>query len=244
MDEGSHEDSKVKGQVALVSGGSRGIGRAVVETLLAEGLRVYFCSRSQESVDEALAELRRGGGGERVFGRAVDVRDEAAVGRFVAEVEKEAGRIDVLVNNAGVGLFAPVDEISGEDWRRVLGTNLDGPFYFLRATAPGMRRRGSGWVINIASLAGKNAIPGGAAYNASKYGLLGLAEAAMLDLRGDGIRVTTILPGSVDTDFHQRGGDWMLRPEDVARAVRDLLAYPPRALPSHVELRPTTPKKS
>ena len=228
-------------RTALVTGGSRGIGRAVVEALLDDGWRVYLCSRREESVARALGELSARWGG-KVQGRAVDVRSQEAVDAFVAWVEADAGGIDCLVNNAGLGRFAAVDELSGDDWREVIETNLSGAFYFLRAAAPGMRRRGRGWIVNIASLAAKNPFAGGAAYNASKFGMLGMSEAAMLDLRPDGVRVAAILPGSVATEF-RRGGeaDWKLAPEDVARAVLDLLAYPPRALPSRLELRPSNP---
>ena len=228
-------------RAALITGGSRGIGRAVVEALLDDGWRVYLCSRREESVARALGELSARWGG-KVQGRAVDVRSQEAVDAFVAWVEADAGGIDCLVNNAGLGRFAAVDELSGDDWREVIETNLSGAFYFLRAAAPGMRRRGRGWIVNIASLAAKNPFAGGAAYNASKFGMLGISEAAMLDLRPDGVRVAAILPGSVATEF-RRGGeaDWKLAPEDVARAVLDLLAYPPRALPSRLELRPSNP---
>jgi len=230
--------------VALVTGGSRGIGRAIVEALAGEGWRVFLCSRSPESVDAAVRELA-GRFGDRVAGRSVDVRDQEEVDAFVAWVFERAGRIDCLVNNAGLGRFGPVDEITGEEWREVLRTNLDGAFYFVRAVAPAMRRRGSGYVFNVASLAAKNPFAGGAAYNASKFGLLGFSEAAMLDLRHDGVRVTCILPGSVETGFRAERGDssWMLAPEDVARTVLDLLAYPERALPSRVELRPSRPPR-
>ncbi len=164
---------------------------------------------------------------------------------FAAWVLERAGRIDCLVNNAGLGRFGPVDELTGEEWREVLHTNLDGAFYCLRAVAPAMKRQGSGWVLNIASLAAKNPFGSGAAYNASKFGMLGFSEAAMLDLRHDGVRVSCIMPGSVSTEFRQGRDDtsWMLTPEDVARTVLDLLAYPERALPSRVELRPSKPPK-
>jgi NAD(P)-dependent dehydrogenase (short-subunit alcohol dehydrogenase family) len=233
-----------KERTALVTGGSRGIGRAIVEALLEDGWRVYLCSLREESVACALGELSGRWDG-KVRGRAVDVRSQEQVDAFVAWVEAEAGGIDCLVNNAGLGRFAAVDELSGDDWREVIETNLSGAFYFLRAAAPGMRRRGGGWIFNVASLAGKNPFAGGAAYNASKFGMIGMSEAAMLDLRPDGVRVAAILPGSVATEF-RRGGeaDWKLAPEDVARAVRDLLAYPPRALPSRLELRPSHPPRS
>lgn len=239
------EGTQFAGQIAVVTGGSRGIGRAVAEHLLERGARVYLTSLNPESVDAATRALAERFG-EKVSGTAVDVRDPQAVEAYVSEVESDAGRIDCLVNNAGLGLFGAVDEIGSEAWRRVIGTNLDGAFYFLAAVAAGMRRRGDGWIINIASLASRNAFAGGAAYNASKFGLLGLSDAAMLDLRPHGVRVTAILPGSVDTDFRPPGGaardtSWMLTADDVARAVVDLMSYPSRALPSRLELRPSRP---
>jgi len=237
---------KTEARVAIVSGGSRGIGRAVTEGLLSAGWRVYLCSKTPRSVETALATLRAIHG-DAVAGRIVDVRQQMQVDAFVADVLEEEGRIDCLVNNAGLGIFGPVDELSGEQWREVLEANLAGCFYFLRAVAPGMKKRGSGWIFNIASLAGRNPFAGGAAYNASKFGLIGLSEAAMLDLRPHGVRVAALLPGSVDTDFGNRkeGADrsWMLRPADVASMVLHLLSYPPNALPSLVEMRPANPAK-
>ncbi|HEX9736126.1 MAG TPA: SDR family oxidoreductase [Thermoanaerobaculia bacterium] len=226
-------------RVALVTGGSRGIGRAIVDALLERGWKVHFCARTQESVARALTELQRYGG--RVYGRAVDVGDQAQVDAFVAGVLAAEGAVGCLVNNAGIGHFAPVDELTGDDWRRLIDTNLSGPFYFIRAVAPVMRRQGHGYIVNVASMAGRHAMAGGAAYNAGKFGLMGLTEAAMLDLRKDGVRVAAVLPGSVDTGFARATEDdgWKLRPEDVARTVVDLLAYPERALPSVVEIRPT-----
>ena len=226
------------GKVAIVTGGSRGIGRSVVEALLGAGWRVRFCSRSPESVKRAQDELAERFG-DAVQGRAVDVRRQEEVDAFVGE----ENRIDCLVNNAGLGVFAPVDELTGDQWRDVIETNLSGCFYFLRAVAPVMKRQGSGWIFNIASLAGRNPMAGGAAYNASKFGLIGMSEAAMLDLRSHGVRVAAILPGSVDTGFGRGGGDgsWKLQPEDIASMVLHLLSYPPNALPSLVEMRPAKP---
>jgi NAD(P)-dependent dehydrogenase (short-subunit alcohol dehydrogenase family) len=237
------------GQVAIVTGGSRGIGRAVVESLLAAGYRVYFASRNAASVSRALADLGARFPAGRLAGRPLDVRRQEDVDAFVEWVAGEAGRIDCLVNNAGLGLFAPVDSLTGESWREVIETNLCGAFYFIHAVAPRMKEQGGGWILNIASLAGKNAMAGGAAYNASKFGLIGLSEAAMLDLRQFGIRVSAILPGSVDTDFGASGATsssaaaWKLAPDDVAAMVLHLLSYPERALPSLVEMRPTRPPK-
>ena len=232
-------------RISIVTGGSRGIGRGIVEALLADGWRVHLCSRSPESVETALGELR-GKFGDRVQGKAVDVRNQEEVEGFVQGVLSAEGRIDCLVNNAGLGRFAPVHELTGDQWREVLQTNLDGAFYFLRAVAPAMKERGEGWIFNIASLASKNPFAGGAAYNASKFGLLGMSEAAMLDLRQFGIRVAAILPGSVNTEFGMRNdkdNSWKLQPEDIAAMVLHLLSYPENALPSLVEMRPARPPK-
>ena len=214
-------------QIAIVTGGSRGIGRGIADALLAEGWKVWTCSRSQ-------------GEGKH---RAVDVRDQGQVEAFVKEVLDAEGRIDCLVNNAGLGIFGPVDEFSGEQFREVIETNLNGCFYFIRAVAPAMKRQGSGWIVNIASLAGKNPFKGGSAYNASKFGLVGLSEAAMLDLRPHGIRVASILPGSVATEFGggHAEGNWKLQPADIAAMVLHLITYPDNALPSLVEMRPSRP---
>ncbi len=233
-------------RTALVTGGSRGIGRAIVEALLEEGWQVYFCGRSASSTEAAVADLRERFPG-RVAARQTDVRRQPEVEALVKWVLDEGGRIDCLVNNAGIGVFGPVEAISGNDWRRVIETNLSGAFYAIRAVAPVMKAQAGGWVFNIASLAGKNPFAGGAAYNASKFGMVGLSDAAMLDLRHHGVRVAAILPGSVETEFGagRREGQerWKLEAEDVARAVLDLLRYPGRALPSRVELRPSSPPK-
>jgi NAD(P)-dependent dehydrogenase (short-subunit alcohol dehydrogenase family) len=234
-------------KIALVTGGSRGIGRAVAEALLGEGWRVHLCSRTPESVEEARRELA-GRFGDAVSGAAVDARNQQEVDRFVEEVLRREGRIDCLINNAGVGTFAPVDELSGDQWREVIETNLSGYFYFLRAVAPAMKRQGAGWIFNVASLAAKNPFANGAAYNASKFGVIGLSEAAMLDLRPHGIRVAALLPGSVATDFSHPSGkaqdqSWKLQPADIASMILHLLTYPQNALPSLVEMRPARPPK-
>ncbi len=230
-------------KIALVTGGSRGIGFAAAEALADHGHRVYFCSKNPDSVKRA-EEILRERFGERVQGRAVDVRDQSQVDAYVEHVHTTAGRIDVLVNNAGLGHFGAVDELSGDEWRETIEVNLSGAFYFLRMVGSIMRSQGEGYIFNVASLAGKNPFAGGAAYNASKFGMIGLSDAAMLDLRHDGVKVSAILPGSVDTDFHSRDErSWMMRPEDVARTILDLLRFPDRTLPSRVEMRPTKPPK-
>jgi len=231
-------------RIAIVTGGSRGIGRAVAEALLGEGWRVRFCGRTPEHVETAQRELERRFG-DAVSGAAVDARHQEEVDHFVAGVLERDGRIDCLVNNAGLGVFAPVDELTGEQWREVIETNLSGYFYFLHAVAPAMKRQGEGWIFNVASLAGKNPMANGAAYNASKFGVVGLSEAAMLDLRQYGVRVAAILPGSVATDFSHPSGQqdqsWRLQPADIAAMILHLLTYPPNALPSLVEMRPAKP---
>jgi len=233
-------------QVALVTGGSRGIGRAVVEALLARGMKVFFCGRDARVLEDTKQKLFIAHPGQ-VFARTCDVRRVEEVDALIAWVVDEAGRLDVLVNNAGLGRFAPVDELSAEDFREVIETNLFGPFFGIRAAAPVMKKQGGGWILNVASLAAKNPFAGGAAYNASKFGLVGMSEAAMLDLRHAGIRVAAICPGSVATELRttmrQESQDWMLAPEDVAKVVTDLLDFPDRALPSLIELRPTRPPK-
>jgi 3-oxoacyl-[acyl-carrier protein] reductase len=233
-------------RVALVTGGSRGIGRAIVRALNERGLRVWFCGRDRESVRAAETEMARPGA-PPARGRVCDVRDFEKVASLVAEIDKTDGRLDVLVNNAGLGHFAPIDEMDPARFREVIEVNLLGPFHGIRAAAPLMKRGGGGWIFNIASLAAKNAFAGGAAYNASKFGLVGMSEAGMLDLRHDGIRMAAICPGSVATEMRttmrSEPQDWMLRPEDVARVITDLLDFPARALPSLIEIRPSRPPK-
>lgn len=234
------------GHAAIVTGGTRGIGRAIAKALVSEGTNVAICGRDAETATRVAAELTARGPG-RAIGAACDVADHRAVAVFVARVVGEFGRLDTLVNNAGVGIFGAVHELDPADFRTVIDTNLAGPFNFCHAAIPAMRATGGGFVINIGSLAGTHAFAGGAAYNASKYGLIGFSEAVMLDVRYDDIRVSCVMPGSVATEFAgnepDAGADWKLRPEDVAAVVLDLLRSDPRALPSRVELRPSRPKK-
>ncbi len=234
-----------KTRVALVTGGTRGIGRAIASRLASDGFRVAISGTSEKSVDCAQRSFEKEGFDIRGF--PADARSYEEQKRLVASVEKEFGRLDVLVNNAGIGEFGSIDRLSPEKFRAVLETNLFGPYYAIHAAVPLMKKNGGGFIVNIASLASINAFAGGSAYNASKFGLLGLSEAAMLDLRHDGIRVAAVLPGSVATEFNDSHGgqenSWMLAPEDVAEAVSSLVRYPKRALPSRMELRPTKPPK-
>ena len=232
-------------RVAIVTGGTRGIGRAIAVRLARDGFAVVISGSSYESVGRARDAFAAEG--LAVAGVPADARREEDQRDLVRFAEREHGRLDVLVNNAGIGLFGAVDAVAPEDFRRVVETNLFGPYYAIRHAAPLMRRTGGGFIVNIGSLASINAFANGSAYNASKFGLLGLSDAAMLDLRHDGIRVAIVMPGSVATEFGDSHGNrenaWMLASEDVAIAVADLVRYPERALPSRIELRPTRPPK-
>ncbi len=229
------------GKAAVVTGGSRGIGLAIARALVAEGAEVVICGRDRAVLERSASLL-----GPRALAVPCDVGQEQQVAALFSAVEQRFGGLDLLVNNAGVGLFGSVAELTPEQWRTVIDTNLSGPFYCSRLAIPLMRRRGGGYIILIGSLAGKNAYAGGAAYNASKFGLVGFSEALMLDVRYDNIRVTCIMPGSVETEFGgaaRPSGDWKLHPEDVAETVLDLLRLPERALASRVEMRPLKPPR-
>jgi 3-oxoacyl-[acyl-carrier protein] reductase len=235
----------LSGKAALVTGSTNGIGLAIAEALILRGVHVVVSSRTPDRVRDVAEELSRRGPG-RAVGIACDVRDPEQCARAVAGAVKAFGRLDVLVNNAGVGHLKPVQELTLDEWREQIETNLGGVFYCSRAAIPHLSASRDGWIVNIASLAGRNAFAGGAGYNATKFGLVGMSEAMMLDLRYEGIRVSTIMPGSVQTEFGGRMSsdkDWALQPEDVATAVVQLLELPPRALVSRVEMRPTRPKK-
>lgn len=233
-------------RVALVTGGTRGIGFAIASRLAREGLAVVVSGRSRESVAAAIGRLERAVEGGRFAGRPADARSESDQRSLLAFVEKTHGRLDVLVNNAGVGEFDSVEQLDPTRFREVVETNLFGPYYATYFAVPLLKKSG-GFIVNIGSLAGVNAFAGGAAYNASKFGLLGFSEASMLDLRHQGIRVAAILPGSVATEFGHSHGDrnqaWMLSPEDVAQAVSDLVRFPDRAIASRIDLRPSRPPK-
>jgi NAD(P)-dependent dehydrogenase (short-subunit alcohol dehydrogenase family) len=240
MDLGS---KSLDGKVALVTGGSKGIGLAIAETLIARGARVMITGRSAGDLERAAARL-----GPSARSASADARSADEAGRAVQAAVDQFGGLDVLVNNAGIGLFKPTADMSPSEWQSVIETNLTGVFHFCHAAIPQLRRRGGGWIINISSLAGKNPFSGGAAYCASKAGLNAFSVALMLEVRFDNIRVSCVMPGSVATGFGGRGepdrADWKIQPEDVGQVVLDLLLMPPRSLPSRVELRPSKPQKS
>jgi len=234
------------GKIALVTGGTKGIGRAIANALNREGATVVISARQQTEIDVAVNELNKSRPNS-AKGFTCDVRDYEQVKRLFALIVSEFDRLDVLVNNAGVGTFNTVEATTPDEFRMVLETNLFGVFYCCHEAIPLMRQRGGGYIINISSLAGANPHPRMAAYNASKFGLNGFSEALMQEVRHDGIKVSYIMPGSVNTEF---GGDepsaeksWQLQPDDVSRAVIDLLHHPDRSLVSRVEIRPSKPPK-
>lgn len=230
-------------KVAIVTGGNSGIGYGIVESLLNEGYKVALTSRSQIRADEAAENLRKIGKGE-VLGLELDVRSFQQQEKVVAKVLKKWGKIDVFVANAGIGHFAPIEDLSLEDWHETIDTNLTGPFYGIKASVKALKET-KGYFITISSLAGTNFFAGGSAYNASKFGLTGFSQAVMLDLRNSGIKVTTIMPGSVATAFNNHVENdqdaWKIQKEDMGQLVVDLLKMNHRTLPSKIEIRPTQP---
>ncbi|MBM3810491.1 MAG: SDR family oxidoreductase [Acidimicrobiia bacterium] len=234
----------LEGKTALVTGGTRGIGRAIAEALGSAGAAVAICGRTEDRVARAVNELKAQTN-SLICGRASDMRSREAVRELFELVDRELGGVDIVVNNAGVGVFAPVAEMDPADWERVIGTNLTGVFHCCQEALQRFKKRGGGFLIQIGSLAGRNPFAGGAAYNASKFGLNGFAEAMMLDHRYDNVRVSTILPGSVNTEFSPRSrrADWKIAPEDVAEIVIAILRMPERTLISCVEVRPSKPVK-
>jgi 3-oxoacyl-[acyl-carrier protein] reductase len=257
------ENPQLDGKVAVVTGGSRGIGRAIAAALLVRGAKVAISGRSPGSLQEAEAALKQAAVGspapqepilqepamrdaDRVFAVRANVAKEQEAADLISRTVERFGGLDILINNAGVGGFANVADMSTEDWRTVMETNVYGVFFCSRAALPHLKRRGGGWIISISSLASKNAVVGGAAYCASKAALNAFSEALMLESRYDDIRVSTVLPGSVATGFSSSetsGAKWKLSPDDVAQVVIDLLGHPGRSLPSRVELRPSKPPK-
>jgi 3-oxoacyl-[acyl-carrier protein] reductase len=243
--------TELRDKVAVVTGGTRGIGYGIAEALLEEGARVFICGRNEAFLQKALETLGqdRGAAGDPVVdGTVADVRRYEDCRRVIRAAAERFSGLDILVNNAGLGIFKPVDQITPEEWAQVVETNLSGVFYCCREAIPLMRKRGGGYIFNISSLAGVNPFAGGSAYNASKFGLNGFSEAMMQDVRHDGIRVSYIMPGSVATDFAAAPGakareTWKLTPEDIAKAVVDLYRFPSRSLASRIELRPSRPPK-
>lgn len=236
----------MKNKTALITGGTQGIGFAVAERLAVDGAKVYICGRDETKVSEAVERLSKSGTAK---GGTCDVRDEARVAELISKCEREFGSLDILINNAGMAVPGKtVEEISGDEFRQTLETNLFGVYYACHYAIPVMKRARGGYIINISSLAGQNPHPKMAAYNASKFGVNGFTEALMQEVRHDNIKVSYICPGSVNTAF---GNDtpsdekaWQIQPDDIAQAVVDLLSMDARVLPSKIEIRPSKPPKS
>ncbi|MGB8474877.1 MAG: SDR family NAD(P)-dependent oxidoreductase [Candidatus Acidiferrum sp.] len=229
----------LSGRVALITGGSRGIGRAIALRLAQLGSSVAICGRDAQALASVEAELKKLG--FPVYSRITDVSESAAVATLVDSTQSALGPISVLVNNAGIGLFGPAHDQTEADWNRVLDTNLKSVFLVSRAVVPSMIRRGAGDIINISSLAGRNTFAGGGLYCASKWGLQGLSACMAEDLREHGIRVSVVSPGSVATGFSPRGPkdpSKALAPEDVAHAVEMIVTQAPQSFVSEIQLRP------
>ena len=238
--------STLSGKVAIVTGGSRGIGLAAARLLRREGASVAVVGTNSAHLRTAVDTLTADEGAGRVEAVAADVRDSGQMEAAMASTVSALGGIDIVINNAGVGIFKPVAEMSVDEWRLMFDTNITGIFNTSRAALPYLRARGGGWVINVSSLSGTNPFPGGAAYCATKAAVNAFSEAFMQEVRHDGIRVAYVSPGSVDTSFGGGTRDksgWALQPGDVAQVIGDLVAYPGRSLPSRVEIRPSQPPR-
>ena len=232
-------------KVAFVTGGSKGIGYGIAEALSNLGVKVAITSRKKEEAEKAAKEITSNGKGE-VIGLEADVRNFDSQKKAIDEVTQKWGQLDILVANAGVGKFGSIEDLSPEDWQQTIDTNLTGVFYSVKAAVPALKES-KGYVFTISSLAGTNFFAGGAAYNASKFGVTGFTQAIMLDLRNHGIKVSTIMPGSVATHFNDHTPSeedaWKIQQEDIGELVVDLLKMNHRALPSKIEIRPTMPPK-
>jgi len=234
----------ITNKVAYITGGSKGIGYGTARILLDHGMKVAITSRSLSAAKEAAASLSDDP--SKVLAIESDVCSLESETKAVKAAIGHFGRLDVLIANAGVGHFAAIDQLSAEEWKDTIDTNLTGVFYSVKASLDALKQS-KGYIITIASLAGTNFFENGAAYNASKFGLVGFTQAIMLDLRKYGIKVSTIMPGSVSTHFnnHQpsEADAWKIQPEDIGQLVADLLTMNPRTLPSKIEVRPSMPSK-
>ena len=247
------DSRNLTGKVAVVTGGSRGIGLAIAHALISAGASVVVTGRDQGHLDAATRSITPS---SKLHTVRADVREQKDAAAAIGAAVDRFGGLDILINNAGIGVFSHVADMDPAAWRQVIETNLNGVFFCCHAAIPRLRQRGGGWIINISSLAGKNSFAGGAAYCASKAGLNAFSESLMQEVRQDDIRVSYVMPGSVATDFgHGAAGPggprtsqpddetWKLAPEDIAQVVMDLIAHPARSLPSRVEIRPSKPSK-
>jgi NAD(P)-dependent dehydrogenase (short-subunit alcohol dehydrogenase family) len=232
----------LKGKVVIVTGSTKGIGLAIAERMINEGASVVVSARTEADVAETARLL-----GERALGVVCDVADPDDCARLIDATVEHFGRLDVLVNNAGLGIFKPISELTVDEWKLQIDVNLGGVFYCSKAALPHLSASDDGFIVNIGSLASRNSFANGTGYNASKFGLLGLTEAMMLDVRHDGVRVSIVMPGSVNTPFNNRtqspDRDWKLEADDCAQAVLQLLQYPKEAHVSRIEMRPSRPPR-
>jgi NADP-dependent 3-hydroxy acid dehydrogenase YdfG len=233
----------LKNKVAYITGGSKGIGFAVAKKLIEAGMKVAISGRTLKTVERAAQYL---GEADKVLAIASDVTKPEQEIEAVNKILGEWGQLDVVLANAGIGHFMPVDEMSEEHWRQMINTNLNGVFYTLKASVEALKKS-KGYYMTLASLAGTNFFASGAGYNATKFGVVGFTQAAMLDLRKYDIKVSTIMPGSVATHFNNNEPTekdaWKIQPEDIGDLVIDLLKMHPRTLPSKIEVRPSRPDK-
>lgn len=234
----------LENKVAYITGGSKGIGLGIAQTLLDKGMRVAITSRTLSAAQKAANTLSKDG--SKVLALASDVSSMSSEKKAVEQVINHFGHLDVLIANAGVGHFASIEDLKEDDWKTTIDTNLTGVFNSVKASLDALKKS-EGYIITIASLAGTNFFAGGSAYNASKFGLVGFTQAIMLDLRQHGIKVTTIMPGSVATHFNDHtpsdADAWKIQPEDMGEMVADLLKMNARTLPSKIEVRPLKPGK-
>ena len=238
----------ISGKRALVTGASKGIGLAVAKALAREGAHVAICARKDEGLQRALEALKDAALGTKTTGYIADVSKAANVLDLFEFVDRELGGLDILINNAGLGIFRSAADLTVEEWDTMIGINLSGAFYCSHAALSRFRQSGGGFIINISSLAGKNPFAGGTGYNASKFGMNGFSEAMMLDHRNENVRVSYIMPGSVDTQFSgkamEENSEWKIAPGDIADLVLHILQTPARTLISRVEVRPSRPRKN
>lgn len=236
-------DKVIENKIAIVTGGSKGIGREIGRLLARERAKVMLIARKTDELEEARDDLSREGAPISFYGADIGRNEEVI--QIVEEISSQHKRIDILINNAGIGIFSPVADYRIEDWHRVMDTNLNGAFYMTKAVLPYMIRQREGAIINIASLAAKNSFSNGSAYCASKAALAAFTECLMLEVRYYNIRVSAILPGSVATDFGSGNTQkkWMLAPDDIAQQVLNIIKSKENALISHIEMRPLKPGK-
>ncbi len=235
----------LQNKTALITGGSKGIGYGIAASLVQQNVNVALTSRNSEAADKAAERLNALGGGKAI-GLVADVRDASHQLKAVEKIMDTWGKLDILIANAGIGHFASIEDMTTEQWNETLDTNLTGVFYSIKAALNPLKES-KGYIITISSLAGTNFFPKGAAYNASKFGLTGFTQSIMLDLRHHGIKVSTIMPGSVASHFNNHhpdeSDDWKIQPEDLGQMVTDLLRMDPRTLPSKIEVRPSQPPR-